>query len=88
MALKLHHIFMNAGLPEPTVLLEMLVDSPSQIYQPDLIKAMYPQILEHGVATAEEVGINTLADRMRSEAIQRQGTSISRGLASAWTYKA
>jgi len=47
-----------------------------------------PLILKFGIASAEEVGMDTLADRLREEVVSQGGVARLPALVSAWTRRA
>jgi hypothetical protein len=49
------------------------------------VRALPPLIVKFGVATAEEVGIETLADRLREENSSQQGAARMPAIVSAWS---
>ncbi len=89
MGYDLRRICIEAGLPEP----DMQISSPVgggpnwEGYEnlAATIGSMLPLILASGVATAEEVGIDTLADRLRAETVARGGVVKFPDLVGAWT---
>jgi hypothetical protein len=48
-----------------------------------LIRTLLPQITRFGVATEQNVGIDTLADRLRAE-IGDDGAAVTWGFVTAW----
>ncbi len=48
-----------------------------------VVRAMLPAMLKLGVATEEEVGIDTLEQRLRKEAVERRRAATAIGLMSA-----
>ncbi|HEU5379678.1 MAG TPA: hypothetical protein VFV38_30000 [Ktedonobacteraceae bacterium] len=46
-----------------------------------------PLLVKFGSATAEEVDIEVLEDRLRAEMVSRQGVARSPALVSAWVCK-
>jgi len=48
-----------------------------------LIRTILPRITTLGVATEDDVGIDTLAGRLRAESGD-SGTAVTRGLTTAW----
>ncbi len=48
---------------------------------------MLPLMQRTGVATAEEVGVETLAERMRAEALALDATLLTPPWIGAWTRK-
>jgi hypothetical protein len=51
----------------------------------DVVRAVLPVIVKFGLATAEEIEIETLADRLREENSSQQGVALMPALISAWT---
>lgn len=91
MGYDLRRIFIEAGLPQPN----MQIASPAG-GGPDwegyeniaaTIRSMLPLVLASGVATAEKVGIDTLADRLRTETVANGGVVKFPDLVGAWTRK-
>jgi hypothetical protein len=90
--LKLHQIFQEAGLPAPQMIQGARVESgsASAVYEQvtQITRSLLPLMERTGVATAEEVEVNTLVARMREEAIARNATMVSPSLIGAWSRKA
>lgn len=88
--LRLRSIFARAGLPAPAMHLDAAVgggpDWPGYEYMGRLIRTILPQITKPGVATEEDVGIDTLADRLRAE-IGDDGAAVTWGFITAWTHR-
>jgi hypothetical protein len=53
----------------------------------DVVATLLPEIEKRRIATAAEVGISTLAHRMRDEVVNRNGVVLSPGLIGAWSRK-
>ena len=87
MGLRLRSIFARAGLPAPEMHLDAAAgggpDWPGYEYMARLIRTLLPQITGFGVATEEDVGIDTLADRLRAE-IGDDGVAVTWGFITAW----
>jgi SAM-dependent methyltransferase len=87
----LRSIFLDAGLPEP----EMNVcaplgggpDFPGYDYGAETLRSMLPLILKLGIATADEVDIDTMAQRLRAEIVGSGGVLKTPDLVGAWTRK-
>jgi SAM-dependent methyltransferase len=87
----LRKIFIGAGLPEP----EMNVCSPvgggpgflGYDYAAESLRSMLPLILKLGIATDEEVEIDTLAERLRAETLETDGVVKTPNLVGAWARK-
>jgi len=99
MGLKLYHLFLEAGLPAPCMCSEAIVIGSRESNQAEVelmiawfvnvIHLLLPLIIKSGIATAEEVAIDTLAERLRAEwATQRMVWRIGIDAVSAWTRKA
>lgn len=73
MGFGLYRAFVEAGLPEPYMHFEAPVGGPENWagYQfvADSFRSMLPLIEEYGIATAEEVDVDTLAERVRREVV-------------------
>jgi SAM-dependent methyltransferase len=78
---KLHHIFLDAGLDAPELQVYALMGGSRPFieeytgYVVDTIRTLLPLLVKGGIATEEEVGIETLAERYRAELL-RQGSVI------------
>jgi SAM-dependent methyltransferase len=84
--LRLHSIFLEAGLPAPTMHLDAAVgggpDWPGCRYMAALIRTLLPQIVKLGIATEQEVDIDTLADRLQEE-VGAEGAAVTWGFITA-----
>lgn len=91
MGSRLYSIFKQAGLPEPQMISGGRVEgSPqSEIYEwlAQTVRSLLPMIEKTGVATKDEVGIDTLADRLRAE-VAAQGAVVHAPIfVGAWVRK-
>jgi protein-L-isoaspartate O-methyltransferase len=90
---KLPDIFMNAGLPRPEMIASQRVTSGFDIdvctVIAGLARSLLPVMERAKIATADEVGIDTLAERLRDEAVEK-GESVAYWprLVGAWARKA
>ena len=88
---KLFESYLEVGLPAP----KMEVNSPvgggpnweGYEYAAETLRSMMPLVLKFGIATAEEVEIETLADRLRAESVAYQGVVKPPEMISAWAIK-
>ena len=91
MGFQLHATFLAAGLPAPTLQLNTLIGAGSEWddYETNagVIASLLPKLVEHGIATAEEVGVETLTARLRDEAVALGATVAAPPLIGAWTRK-
>jgi SAM-dependent methyltransferase len=89
--LKLRHFFREAGLPAPHMLAEARVeggpDSSLYAFVEQMTRNLLPVMEKTGVATAEEVSIETLAARLRDEAVAQDAVLVLPPLIGAWTRK-
>jgi ubiquinone/menaquinone biosynthesis C-methylase UbiE len=90
-SLRLWRTFQDAGLPAPEMIQSARVESgpDSPIYEQiaQVTRSLLPLIERTGVATAEEIDVETLAERLRDEALRRYATLVSPALIGAWTRK-
>jgi SAM-dependent methyltransferase len=91
MGMKLHSTFLEADLPAPHLRHEADIGAgPDWLgYEvlANVVRALLPLIVKFGIATAEEVDIETLADRLREEIVSHNGVARSPALISAWVRK-
>ena len=73
MGLDLYRTFVDAGLPEPTLHFEAPMggpeDWPGYEYLTNSFRSILPLIEAYGIATTEELDIDTLAERLRAEVV-------------------
>ena len=89
MGMRLAGLYRAAGLPAPSMLgmarIETGPDSSVYEYMAQTVRSLLPLIEKTGVATAEEVGIDTLAARMREQAVAANAVLRVPELIAAWT---
>jgi SAM-dependent methyltransferase len=89
--LKLARIFRGAGLPAPQTLqgarVESGPDSPVYAWVAQTTRTLLPLMERIGVPTAAEVGVDTLADRLREEIVAADATVVPPPLIGAWARK-
>ena len=87
--LKLAQIFIEAGLPRPEMLQMARLghgpDSPAYKQVTDLTRTLLPLMERVGVATAIEVDIDTLADRLCQEVVANNAALVAPPFIGAWT---
>lgn len=87
----LRRTFLDAGLPEPELRLESVVAGGSESvgyeWMAETVRSMLPLIVNFGVATEAEVGIDTLASRLRAETTAAGGVVKAPDMVSAWTHR-
>ncbi len=89
MGTKLLSTFLSAGLPRPAMMMSVRVESGPDSYTyahlSGIIRSMLPLLERSGLASAEEVSIDTLADRLREEAVANDCVTFSPHLIGAWS---
>ena len=91
MGWKLFTAFQRAGLPSPEMFLGSPVgagpDSPMYRYIAETVRSLLPMMEHYGVASAEEVMVDNLADRLRIEMTAAGTVCATPCLIGAWTRK-
>jgi hypothetical protein len=91
MGLHLFRLFAEAGLPAPEMHLDAAVgggpDWAGYDYMASLIRTLLPRIVQFGIATPEEVGVDTLAERLRAEVVGQHGVVTTWSFITAWARK-
>jgi len=86
---RLYAAFVTAGLPAPTLRAESLWGKAAGaadvlLRTRNLIRSLMPEIVRLGVATREEVGLETLLERMEREAAAVAGVVVGPLEVGAW----
>jgi hypothetical protein len=90
MGFNLRGAFVEAGLPEPKMELNAPVGGPrwgGHELAAGTIKTLLPLLERFGIATSEEVGVETLAQRLREEMVASGGVGKPPEMVSAWAQK-
>jgi SAM-dependent methyltransferase len=91
MGSKLYRTYLDAGLPMPQLRLDAPIgggeDWPGYAYVADTVRSLLPMLEQMGVATPEEVGVDTLADRLREEVVDQRGVQMLPIVVGAWARK-
>jgi SAM-dependent methyltransferase len=87
---QLHAAFVEAGLTAPTMRMKTCIGGGMEVEQwlralADLAAVLLPAMERHGVATAAEVEVATLAERMAREVAQTRSVILWRSEIGAWT---
>lgn len=87
--LRLYHTFLEAGLPAPQIECASFVGGGASWPWTELIagrvRSLLPILLQHRIATEEEIDINTLASRLRSALVSQRAVAMAPDLVAAWT---
>jgi SAM-dependent methyltransferase len=87
--LDMYTAFLDAGLPAPQLGCETAIgagaDWPGYTIAAEAVRSLLPLILKFGIATAEEVAVETLEERLRAEAVSQRAVVLGTGLVTAWT---
>jgi ubiquinone/menaquinone biosynthesis C-methylase UbiE len=91
MGSKLYRTYLDAGLPAPQLRLDAPIgggpDWPGYAYVADTVRSLLPMLEQMGIVTAEDVGIETLADRLRAEVVGQRGVQMLPIAIGAWARK-
>lgn len=90
MGIKLHSTFVAAGLPAPSMRLSAVVGGGMNGAHhlelvADLVATLLPAMERLGVATAAEIGVETLTERISREVISRDSVIVGRAEMGAWS---
>jgi SAM-dependent methyltransferase len=89
MGIKLHSAFLAAGLPAPSMRLEAVIGGGANGADPvhliaDIAGSLIPQMERLGIATAAEVGVETLAERILAETIASNSVIVGNFQIGPW----
>jgi SAM-dependent methyltransferase len=91
MGSKLHRTYLDAGLPDPQLRLDAPVgggeDWPGYAYVADTVHSLLPMMEQMGLVSADDVDIETLADRLRAEVVGQRGVQMLPIVMGAWARK-
>ena len=85
---KLYATFLQAGLPPPQMVSAQLVHNGHEPtgyeHATQVLRSLLPTLERNGVATATEIEIDTLAERLREDAVARHAVMFTPRLVGAW----
>jgi hypothetical protein len=88
MGAALPRAFLDAGLPRPHMIgvtrVESGPDTPFYEFLTDVLRSVLPVLEKLGGPSDAEIGIDTLADRLRAEALAEASTLYSARVVTAW----
>lgn len=89
MGTRLYSTFLRAGLPSPTMIAASRVEcgpaAQGYEYLTGVMRSLLPLIERSGIASAEQVGIDTLAQRLREDAVSHERVMFPPRVVGAWT---
>jgi SAM-dependent methyltransferase len=89
LGLELYSVYVAAGLPGPTMRMDALIgggpDCPAYDLVAEVTRSLLPVMEKLKIATATEVDISSLAQRLRDEVVSAKGVVLSPGLIGAWS---
>jgi ubiquinone/menaquinone biosynthesis C-methylase UbiE len=89
MGRRLHSIFLRAGLPQPTMIAASRVEGGPDAYAytfvTGIVRSLLPLVERAGLASAQEVAIDTLADRLRQDAAANERVVFLPRMVGAWS---
>jgi len=91
LGLEIHSLFLDCDLPAPKMRMDAVVsgEEDSAVYKlvAEAVRSLVPTLEKLKIASAAEVQIDDLADRMREEVVAKRGVAMSYGLVGAWARK-
>jgi SAM-dependent methyltransferase len=89
---RLYHLFRRAGLPGPALLQHVSVGGGAAMRpfcenSAETVRSLLPSMEQFGIATAEEVQVDTLADRLERETCAAECQLTYVPIVAAWTTK-
>jgi SAM-dependent methyltransferase len=89
MSARLHRAFVSAGLPPPAMRMQTVIGDAVTAADwlrgaAELAIVLAPTMEQHGVATAAEIGVDTLSDRLIQEVTAGGGIVVGRADVGAW----
>jgi 2-polyprenyl-3-methyl-5-hydroxy-6-metoxy-1,4-benzoquinol methylase len=90
MGIKLHSVFVAAGLPSPTMRMEAVIAGGGECddhirFEVDPVRSIMPHIERLGLGRAEDIDVDTLVDRVRNELRESGGVIVGRADVGAWS---
>jgi SAM-dependent methyltransferase len=89
---RLYPLFRQAGFPGPTLRQDVLIGGgealrPLYEHCTDMIRSLLPRMEQFGIATAEAVQVDTLAERLERATIAAESQIASMPVVAGWTAK-
>jgi hypothetical protein len=93
MGWKLHQTLLDAGLVSPQLYVDAVINGGSEWMErfapfvANLLRSLMPKILEYGIATEEEIAIETFEQRYLEEVISQRSVVQYWSCVGAWARK-
>src|SRR5215472_16626175 len=91
LGLELYSVFVAAGMPGPSMRMDALIGGgpkcPAYELVAEVTESLLPAMEKLKIATATEVDVSSLAQRLRDEVVDARGVVISPGLIGSWSRK-
>ncbi len=94
MGTKLHQVFLAAGLPSPRLTMDTIIGGGREwlerfvsTFGASHLRSLMPQILEYGIATEDEIGIETFDRRYLEELLRQESVVQHFQCVGAWARK-
>ena len=91
LGLELYSVFVAAGLPSPAMRMDAMVgggpNCPAYELVAEVTRSLVPVMEKLNIATATEVDVSSLAQRLRDEVVAAKGVVLSPGLIGSWSRK-
>jgi ubiquinone/menaquinone biosynthesis C-methylase UbiE len=91
LGLELYSVFVDAGLPGPSMRMDAVIggrpDCPAFELTAEVTRSLLPAMEKLKIATAKEVHISNLVERIRDEVVATKGVVRSPALIGAWSQK-
>ena len=87
MGVALYRVFQDAGLPAPTMRMEVPLGENASMadWLCDFLQSMKPLIEKHDLFPASLGNFDTLRERLRAEAVGSKSALAWNGMVGAWT---
>jgi hypothetical protein len=91
LGLEMHSLFLDCDLPAPRMRVDTLVsgegDSPVYKLLAEAVRSLAPTLERWNIASAEQAGFDSLAERLSSEGVAKRAIAMSYGLVGACARK-
>lgn len=91
LGLELHQVYLDAGLSAPTMRMDSLIGGGPEFVGytlvADVVQSLLPAMEKLNLATAAELDLPTLEQRLRNEVTASKGVILSPALIGAWSRK-